>query len=116
MKLNEQELNINFDIDDTRINITGEIPPLRDTSGKFKLSGQRMTVDVGRGTAYFPSGRSVALNGGDFILPDVYTKPLMAEMKIEVGGEADAIAELVSYKPIQALQKRSCRRRISVAP
>ncbi|MBK5567782.1 DUF3971 domain-containing protein [Ensifer sp. SSB1] len=105
LKLNEQELNINFDIDDTRINITGEIPPLRDTSGKFKLSGQRMTVDVGRGTAYFPSGRSVALNGGDFILPDVYTKPLMAEMKIEVGGEADAIAELVSYKPIQALQK-----------
>lgn len=26
-------------------------------------------------------------------------------MKIEVGGEADAIAELVTYKPIQALQK-----------
>ncbi|MEI2299842.1 YhdP family protein [Ensifer sp. MJa1] len=105
LKLNEQELNINFDIDDTRINITGEIPPLRDTSGQFKLSGQRMTVQVGQGTAFFPSGRSVALNGGDFILPDVYTKPLMAEMKIEVGGNADAIAELVSYKPIQALQK-----------
>ncbi|MEI3851744.1 MULTISPECIES: YhdP family protein [Ensifer] len=107
LKLNEQELNITFDIDDTRINITGEIPPLRDTSGKFKLSGQRMTVEIGQGTAYFPSGRSVALNGGDFILPDVYTKPLMAEMKIEVGGAADAIAELVTYKPIQALQKTS---------
>jgi hypothetical protein len=105
LKLNEQELNINFDIDDTRINITGEIPPLRDTSGKFKLSGQRMTAEIEKGTAFFPSGRAVALNGGDFILPDVYTKPLMAEMKIEVGGDADAIAELVSYKPIQALQK-----------
>lgn len=107
LKLNEQELNINFDIDDTRINITGEIPPLRDTTGRFKLSGERMTVDVKEGTAYFPSGRSVALNGGDFIIPDVYSKPLMAEMKIEVGGKADAIAELVTYKPIQALQKTS---------
>lgn len=105
LRLNEQELNINFDIDDTRINITGEIPPLRDTTGHFNLSGQRMSVEVKQGTAYFPSGRSVALNGGDFIIPDVYTKPLMAEMKIEVGGGADAIAELVSYKPIQALQK-----------
>ena len=105
LKLNEQELNINFEIDDTRINITGEIPPLRDTAGKFKLSGQRMTAQIEEGTAFFPSGRSVALNGGEFILPDVYTKPLMAEMKIEVGGNADAIAELVSYKPIQALQK-----------
>ncbi|HEV7322710.1 MAG TPA: DUF3971 domain-containing protein [Ensifer sp.] len=105
LKLGEQELNINFDIDDTRVNITGEIPPLRDTSGRFKLSGQRMTAQIEKGTAFFPSGRSVALNGGEFILPDVYTKPLMAEMKIEVGGNADAIAELVSYKPIQALQK-----------
>ncbi|MDK1373018.1 MULTISPECIES: DUF3971 domain-containing protein [unclassified Sinorhizobium] len=105
LRLNEHELNINFDIEDTRINIAGDIPPLRDTAGHFKLSGERMVVDVERGAAYFPSGRSVALNGGDFIIPDVYAKPLMAEMKIEVGGQADAIAELVAYKPIRALQK-----------
>ncbi|NRP19075.1 hypothetical protein LPJGGPFB_02329 [Ensifer adhaerens] len=105
LKLDEKELNIAFNIDGTRINIAGEIPPLRDTSGTFKLSGKRMEVGVKQGAAYFPSGRSVALNGGDFIIPDVYTKPLIAEMKIEVGGEADAIAELVTYKPIQALQK-----------
>ncbi len=105
LKLDEKELNITFNIDETRINIAGEIPPLRDTSGTFKLSGQRMEVGVKQGAAFFPSGRSVALNGGDFIIPDVYTKPLIAEMKIEVGGEADAIAELVTYKPIQALQK-----------
>ncbi|WP_457586016.1 DUF3971 domain-containing protein [Ensifer canadensis] len=105
LKLDEKELNIAFNIDGTRINIAGEIPPLRDTSGTFKLSGQRMEVGVKQGAAYFTSGRSVALNGGDFIIPDVYTKPLIAEMKIEVGGEADAIAELVTYKPIQALQK-----------
>ena len=105
LKLNEDELNINFAIDDTRINIAGEIPPLRDTSGRFTLSGERMSVAVGKGAAFFPSGRSVSLNGGDFIIPDVYTKPLMAEMKIEVAGEADAIAELVRYRPIQALQK-----------
>ncbi|OAP42553.1 hypothetical protein AU381_15325 [Sinorhizobium glycinis] len=105
LKLNENELNINFSIEDTRINIAGEIPPLRDTAGHLELSGERMTVEVGRGAAFFPSGRSVALNGGDFVIPDVYSKPLMAEMKIEVDGEADSIAELVSYKPIRALQK-----------
>jgi hypothetical protein len=105
LRLNEKELNINFAIDDTRINIAGEIPPLRDTSGRFTLSGKRMSVAVAKGAAYFPSGRSVALDGGDFVIPDVYAKPLMAEMKINVGGQADAIAELVRYRPIQALQK-----------
>ncbi|MCA1492306.1 DUF3971 domain-containing protein [Sinorhizobium alkalisoli] len=105
LRLDEHELNINFAIDDTRINIAGEIPPLRDTSGNFRLSGNRMSVAVGKGVAYFPSARSVTLNGGEFVIPDVHTKPLMAEMKIEVGGQADAIAELVAYRPIHALQK-----------
>ncbi|EHK76156.1 hypothetical protein SM0020_20224 [Sinorhizobium meliloti CCNWSX0020] len=105
LRLNERELNINFAIDDTRINIAGEIPPLRDTAGHFSLSGERMSVAVKKGAAFFPSGHSVALNGGDFVIADVYSKPLMAEMKIEVAGQADAIAELVRYKPIQALQK-----------
>ncbi|ASY63055.1 Large exoproteins involved in heme utilization or adhesion [Sinorhizobium sojae CCBAU 05684] len=105
LRLDEHELNINFAIDDTRINIAGEIPPLRDTSGSFRLSGERMSVAVGKGVAYFASGRSVTLNGGEFVIPDVHMKPLMAEMKIEVGGQADAIAELVAYRPIHALQK-----------
>ncbi|MDX1186305.1 hypothetical protein GOL88_14850 [Sinorhizobium medicae] len=105
LRLNEKELNINFAVDETRINIAGEIPPLRDTAGRFSLSGERMSVVVEKGAAFFPSGRSVALNGGDFIIADVYKKPLMAEMKIKVAGEADAIAELVRYKPIEALQK-----------
>ncbi|WQO70958.1 DUF3971 domain-containing protein [Sinorhizobium medicae] len=105
LRLNEKELNINFAVDETRINIAGEIPPLRDTAGRFSLSGERMSVAVEKGAAFFPSGRSVALNGGDFIIADVYKKPLMAEMKIKVAGEADAIAELVRYKPIEALQK-----------
>lgn len=37
----------------------------------------------------------------------------MAEMKINVGGQADAIAELVRYRPIQALQKTPLCLRIS---
>ncbi len=105
LELNDRELNVSFDIEDARINIAGDIPPLRDASGKFTLNGAHMDVEIQEGTAYFPSGRSVSLKGGNFLIPEVHEKPLMAEMKLEVAGQADAIAELVSYRPIRALQR-----------
>ncbi len=103
--LNAEELNVRFHIDDARVNLAGDIPPLRDASGDFTLKGERLDVAISRGTAYFPSGRSVSLNGGDFVIPNTYQKPLIAEMKLDVAGKADAIAELVSYRPLLALQK-----------
>ncbi len=103
MHLGPEELKIDFDIEGARMNVAGEIPPLRDTSGKFRLRGPRTEIDITGGAAYFPSGRSVALTGGTFVLPDNYTKPLMADMDIDVAGNADAIAELVTYRPIRAL-------------
>lgn len=103
MHLAADELKIDFDIEGARMNVAGEIPPLRDTSGTFRLRGPRTEIAITGGTAYFPSGRGVALTGGTFVLPDNYTKPLMADMDIDVSGNADAIAELVTYKPIRAL-------------
>ena len=103
MHLGPEELKIDFDIEGARMNVAGEIPPLRDTSGQFRLRGPRTEITINGGTAYFPSGRSVALTGGTFVLPDNYTKPLMADMDIGVAGDADAIAELATYRPIRAL-------------
>ncbi|WP_411035839.1 DUF3971 domain-containing protein [Shinella sp. BYT-45] len=103
MHLGADELKIDFDIEGARMNVAGEIPPLRDTSGTFRLRGPRTEIGITGGTAYFPSGRAVALTGGTFVLPDNYTKPLMADMDIDVAGNADAIAELVTYRPIRAL-------------
>jgi hypothetical protein len=103
LRLGPEELKIDFDIEGARMNVAGEIPPLRDTSGTFRLRGPRTEIGIRGGTAYFPSGRSVALTGGTFVLPDNYTKPLMAEMDIDAAGNADAIAELVTYRPIRAL-------------
>lgn len=103
LDLGPEELKIDFELEGARMNVAGDIPPLRDTSGKFRLRGGRTEVTIAGGTAYLSSGRSVALKGGTFVLPEGYRKPLMAEMDIEVAGKADAVAELVTYRPIRAL-------------
>ena len=59
LELNENELAIDFDIADTRVNITGDIPPLRDTYAHLNLRGKRLVVSVSSAGSFFPSGRSV---------------------------------------------------------
>lgn len=98
-------LDITFAMEGARVSVAGDIPPVRDMAGDFHLSNTRLSINAKSGTAFFPSGRTVALTGGDFVIPDTSEKPLMGEMKIGVEGNADAIAELGTYRPIQALQK-----------
>lgn len=103
--LEKDELTIAFDIADTRLNVAGAIPPVRDATGHFELHGESVDINIKGGAAYMPSGRTVAVKGGTFRLPNTYERPLMAEMDINLAGAADAVAELVTYKPIDVLKR-----------
>jgi len=105
LKLDENQIKIAFDIANARMNVAGDIPPIRDTSAHFDLKGPRATISIKSGTSFFASGRSVSLGEGSFVLPSTYDKPLMAEMQLGISGSADAVGELLTYKPIQVLQR-----------
>jgi hypothetical protein len=103
--LTEDQLQVSFDLDGSRVNIAGDIPPVRDTVGRLSLRGQRLDVAVDAATAYFPSGRSVSVTGGTFAIPHTESRPLMAEVDLGLAGAADAVAELISYRPIAVLDR-----------
>lgn len=104
MELDANELQINFDLADSRLNLPGEVPPLRDLTGHFSLKGEQMMVDVAKAASYAPSGRVVTVEGGRFSIASTYAKPLMADLAIKIAGHADAITELANFKPINALK------------
>jgi hypothetical protein len=105
LRLGENELHIAFDIDDTRMNVPGEIPPIHSLTGHFDLAGPVLKVAVTRGTSSFPSGRSVNLGPSMFSIPSTSNKPLMARMKLSIAGAADAVGELLTFKPLRVLQR-----------
>lgn len=104
VRLDANELKIGFDLEDARLNLTGDLPPLRDVFGRFDMVGERVDVDIRSAGSFFPSGRMVTLDRGKLTLQDAYEKPLMADLELDVSGAADAVAELVSFKPIEALR------------
>lgn len=101
----DDQFQIEFDIERARMNVAGDIPPLRDTIGHLRLRGTSITVDVDSATAYFPTGRTVAVSDGVFAIPDTDDQPLMATINMAVSGHADAVAELITYHPIKALDR-----------
>lgn len=105
LQLGKNELHIAFDIDGARMNVPGEIPPLRDTKGHFDLTGPNMVVDIASATSYFSTGRTITLSDSSFSIPATYDKPLMANLDLTISGSGDAIGELLSYKPLEVLQR-----------
>ncbi|TWF49665.1 DUF3971 domain-containing protein [Neorhizobium alkalisoli] len=104
LNLNKNELRVSFDLADGRVNLPGDVPPLRDVFGHFDLKGEAMQVDITKAGSFFPSGRSVSVDGGRFSIPNTYAKPLMAEIALKLSGSADAVTELASFQPINGLK------------
>ncbi len=104
LDLDGNELRISFGIHDARLNLPGEIPPLRDLKGDFDLRGESLSVSVAGGTSYFPSGRTVSVNSGQFGISSTYSKPLMADLTVNLTGSADAVAELANFRPLNGLR------------
>lgn len=109
VELNENELHISFDVEHMRLDLPPDVPPLRELDGHVDIHGARTEVVATRGTSYFGSGRSVALNGGRFVIADAYRKPLTAEMTLTLSGDAAAVLELSSFKPMNSLKNTDFR-------
>ena len=105
IQLGKGQLKIDFDVTNARLDIAGDIPPVRGTTGHIHVDGPTLTVDIKSGTSYFPTDRSVSIDGGTFVIPNMYDRPLKADMAISVSGAADAVAELITYRPIKFLSR-----------
>ncbi len=105
LNLDQNQLQVAFNMRNARFDVAGDIPPVRDAVGVLELRGQRLDLKIDEGTAYFPTGRTVEISNGFFEIPLTNARPLMAHLDIDVSGDASAVAELVSYQPINALER-----------
>lgn len=102
--LSDEEVSGHFEVEGTRFDIAGNIPPIRDGNGTVDFSGSSVDIGLSSGTVYLPSGRTVAAQNGVFVLRDVHIRPLIGALDIDVAGNADAVTELASYDPINAMR------------
>jgi len=104
VSLSADEVSGRFEVEDTRFDTAGVIPPVRDAIGMVEFKGNDVDVSLRSGTVYLPSGRTVDARNGTMRIAHANRPPLIGELDMDVAGDADAITELASYEPIDAMR------------
>lgn len=108
--LSADEVFGRFQVEGSRFDTAGRIPPIRDAIGVVSFHGNDVDIALSSGSVYMPSGRTVAASNGTLAVKAANHPPVIGALEIDVAGEAPAIAELASYEPINAM------RHVGIAP
>jgi hypothetical protein len=101
----ENELRISFDAEDTSVRFFETMPRSVKTSGHFVMQDRDIDIAIKDGQIPLPSGKFITGSNGTFEIADASKKPLMASLAIDAAGDASAVAEFASYKPIDAMTR-----------
>ncbi|MER9653171.1 hypothetical protein NKJ26_06595 [Mesorhizobium sp. M0152] len=102
--LSADEVFGRFQIEGSRFDTAGRIPPIRDAVGMVAFHGNDVDISLSSGTVFMPSGRTVAASNGTLTVKAANRPPVVGALDIDVEGEASAVAELASYEPINAMR------------
>ncbi|MDF3155694.1 DUF3971 domain-containing protein [Mesorhizobium sp. XAP10] len=102
--LSADEVFGRFQIEGSRFDTAGRIPPIRDAVGVVGFHGNDVDISLSSGTVYMPSGRTVAASNGTLTVKAANRPPVVGALDIDVDGDASAVAELASYEPINAMR------------
>lgn len=103
-KLNEQEVSGRFEVAQTRFDIAGLLPPVRDAMGTVNFAGDDVDITLETGKIFLSDGRSVAASEGRLTIDDAGRRPIIGALQVKVAGDASAIAEVASLEPINAMK------------
>ncbi|MDX8540319.1 DUF3971 domain-containing protein [Mesorhizobium abyssinicae] len=102
--LSADEVFGRFQVEGSRFDTAGRIPPIRDAVGVVSFRGNDVDIALSSGSVYMASGRTVAASNGTLTVKQANHSPVIGALDIDVAGEAQAIAELASYEPINAMR------------
>ncbi|SDP09312.1 Protein of unknown function [Phyllobacterium sp. YR620] len=102
--LEADELQADFTVQGSHFNIVGELPPVSNADGKISVRGARTTISLENGIAITPNNREAHIVGGTLVIPWGPQRPVLADLDLNLAGDASAVAEIIGYKPINAVK------------
>nr|WP_272214131.1 DUF3971 domain-containing protein [Marinicella sp. W31]MDC2876677.1 DUF3971 domain-containing protein [Marinicella sp. W31] len=104
VNLDETEMKIAFDIDDTRITLNDQFPDVNRSDARVTINGGRVDVEIEEGTLNLAKGQTIELREGTFAIADSYSKPLTGQVDVILSGDVRDLVELAAAPPINALK------------
>gem|GEM_PF-345227 len=103
--LTAQEMQIYAQIENTRSDLLGTLPPLREAYGKVTVKGTQTNIYLNKALAYVDDGRQVNITDGKMWFTWIPGKPLWANLAVHINGAIGAIGKLLACDPVHAADK-----------
>src|SRR5690606_2900006 len=100
--LTKDEVSGQFNVNGARFNLVGDLPSVSESNGWVEFEGTDVFVGLTSGTARLASGKTVRTGGGTMEIAAAHLRPRIGNLGIDISGEAPAVAEFASLKPINA--------------
>jgi hypothetical protein len=89
-------LAIDFTINDAQLEFLASVPPLRGLTASGRVTGHSTTLAIARAYVETRSGARLNMVNGQFTVPDTRKKPAPAGLDTRIGGNIDAVADLLN--------------------
>lgn len=103
--LSSEEMQADFKVSGARIDVLGDLPPLRDAMGSIRVRGANTEIDLESATAFIGNGQTTTVSNGKLLIPYERGKPTIANLDVTVSGEATAVAAIAAREPVNAMRK-----------
>lgn len=104
-RFEDNQLEIDLNVENTRFDTFGQLPPVRSVIGKVRVRGMKTEVNLDSGVAYVAKGEPVKITRGNFLLPDIALRPLPAEVSFIAKGSIAGLAQITDAKPLAVMSK-----------
>lgn len=103
--LTEKELRLSAGIENTRADLIGALPPLREAYGQIQLRGTDTSISLSKAVAYVEDGRTLQAANGKMAFTWRPGQPLWADLTLGINGAIGPIGKLLACAPVNAAQK-----------
>jgi Protein of unknown function len=103
--LTASQFQAEFNVSGARFDVMGDLPPVRDAEGTVRVRGANTDIELKSGTAFLGNGQTASVTNGTMKIPYERGKPVIADVDVEVAGQASALAAIAALDPVNAMRK-----------
>lgn len=104
-----QHIEARLPLEGVSVKTTGDLPHLQEADGLVAFKGMQTEVSFNKATAKLASGRRVALKSGTLHFGDFTPAPVPVKLDLHVAGNARAMGELATRKPLAFMEDIGAR-------
>ena len=101
----DPRLHLGYNFADADVRFVGTLPPIESGSGYANIDGPTYTMVLSKGTVTPPEGGKIDVAGSVFAIPDVTTKPAIAEITLRSQSSLTAALSLLDQPPFHFMTK-----------